>query len=158
MAENLKLARPYLVLLAVFTVGRWLFGTFHVPFEKGTHVFSIVTLTLYASAFYGAFCRRWRGFRLWRAAGLTMTLGVISQAVIFAATLVSYGLGLHTYFNHPTALLGPDATGTEVAFGQAVLSRVGGLIVNAILAGIAGSLGWALGGLLPETGPQASRT
>ncbi len=150
MAENLKLARPYLVLLAVFTVGRWLFGTFHVPYEKGTHVFSLVTLTIYASTFYGAFCRRWLGFRLWRAAGLAMTLGLVTQAVIFAATLFSYGLGLHTYFNHPTAILGPDATGTEVAFGQAVLSRMGGLIVNMILAGIAGSLGWALGGLLPE--------
>jgi hypothetical protein len=158
MAENLKLARPYLVLLAVFTVGRWLFGTFQVPYEKGTHVFSIVTLTLYASAFYGAFCRRWRGFRLWRAAGMAMTLGVISQAVIFTATLVSYGLGLHTYFNYPTALLGPQAGTTDVAFGQAVLSRFGGLIVNTILAGIAGSLGWALGGFLPETGAQASRT
>lgn len=158
MTENLKLARPYLVLLAVFTVGRWLFGTFHVPYEKGTHVFSIVTLTLYASAFYGAFSRRWRGFRLWRAAGLAMTLGVISQAVIFAATVLSYGLGLHTYFNYPTALLGPDAAGTEVAIGQAVLSRFGGLVVNTILAGIAGSLGWALGGLLPEPGAQASRT
>jgi hypothetical protein len=158
MTENLKLARPYLVLLAVFTVGRWLFGTFHVPYEKGTHVFSIVTLTLYASAFYGAFSRRWPGFRLWRAAGLAMTLGVISQAVIFAATVLSYGLGLHTYFNYPTALLGPDAAGTEVAIGQAVVSRLGGLIVNMILAGIAGSLGWALGGLLPETGAQASRT
>ena len=158
MTENLKLARPYLVLLAVFTVGRWLLGTFHVPYEKGTHVFSIVTLTYYASAFYGAFCRRWRGFRLWRAAGMAMTLGVISQAVIFTATLVSYGLGLHTYFNYPIALLGPNATGTEVAVGQAVVARFGGLIVNAILAGIAGSLGWALGGLLPETGAQASRS
>ncbi len=158
MAENLRLARPYLLLLALFTVGRWLFGTFHVPYEKGTHVFSLVTLTLYASVFYGAFCRRWRGFRLWRAAGLTMTLGVITQVVIFAATLVSYGLGLHTYFNQPTALLGPEASGAAVAFGQAVLSRLGGRIVNMILAGIAGSLGWALGGLLPETGAQASHT
>jgi hypothetical protein len=150
MAENLKLARPYLVLLAVFAVGRWLSGTFHVPYEKGTHVFTIVTLTVYASVFYGAFCRRWRGFRLWRAAGLTMTLGVISQVVIFTATLVSYALGLHTYFNYPTALLGPQAGMADVAFGQAVVSRFGGLIVNTIFAGIAGSLGWALGGLLPE--------
>ena len=150
MAENLKLARLYLLLLALFTVGRWLSGTFHVPYEKGTHVFSIVTLTAYAALFYGAFCRRWRGFRLWRAAGLAMTIGVISQAAIFAATLVSYGLGLHTYFNDPTALLGPQAALTEVPFGQAVLSRVGGLIVNPILAGIIGSLGWVMGALLPE--------
>ena len=152
MAENLKLARFYLLLLALFKVGRWLSGTLNVPYEKGTHLFSIVTLTAYAAVFYGAFCRRWRGFRLWRAAGLALTIGVISQAVIFAATLLSYGLGLHTYFNHPTALLGPKAPLTEVPFGQAVLSRVGGLIVNPILAGIAGALGWIMGGLLPEDG------
>jgi hypothetical protein len=150
MAENLKLARLYLLLLALFTVGRWLFGTFQVPYEKGTHFFSLVTLTAYSAVFYGAFCRRWRGFRLWRAAGLAMTLGVISQLVIFAATLVSYALGLHTYFNHPTALLGPQAAVTEVPFGQAVLSRFGGLIVNAILTGILGCLGWVMGALLPE--------
>src|SRR3989442_7181904 len=69
MAENLKLARLYLLLLALFTVGRWLSGTFHVPYEKGTHVFSVVTLTGYAAVFYCAFCRRWRGFRLWRGGG-----------------------------------------------------------------------------------------
>ena len=151
MAENLKLARLYLLLLALCTVGRWLFGTFHVPYEKGHHVFSIVILTVYAAFFYGAFCRRWRRFRLWQAAGLALTIGLISQVVIFAATLLSYALGLHTYFNHPIALLGPDAAVTEVAFGQAALSRVGGLIVNPILSGIVGCLGWVMGGLLPES-------
>jgi hypothetical protein len=150
VARNLKLARLYLLLLALFTVGRWLFGTFHVPYEKGHHIFSIVILTLYSSFFYGAFGRRWRGFRLWQAAGLALTLGLISQVVIFSATLLSYALGLHTYFNHPTAVLGPQAAVAEVPFGQAVLSRVGGLIVNPILAGIAGCLGWVMGGLLPE--------
>jgi hypothetical protein len=70
--------------------------------------------------------------------------------VIFAATLLSYALGLHTYFNYPTALFGPQAPLTDVPLGQAVLSRVGGLIVNPILTGIAGALGWAAGGLLPE--------
>jgi hypothetical protein len=79
MAENLKLARLYLLLLAIAVVGRWLFGTFGVPYEKGHHVFSIVTMTLYSAIFYGAFCRRWRHFRLWRAAGLGITLGVMSS-------------------------------------------------------------------------------
>jgi hypothetical protein len=152
MAENLKLARLYLLLLAICTVGRWLMGTFAVPYEKGHHVCSIVILTLYAAIFYGAFCRRWRRFRLWQAAGLALTIGFISQVVIFAATLLSYGLGLHTYFNHPVAVLGPEGAGvTEVPFGQAMLSRVGGLIVNPILTGIAGAIGWAMGGLLPES-------
>ena len=151
MAENLKLARLYLLLLAIFTVGRWLMGTFGVPYVKGHHVFSLVTMTLLAAVFYGAFCRRWRGFRLWQAAGLALTLGFLSQVVIFAATLLSYALGLHTYFNYPTALLGPDTPLVDVPFGQAVLSRIGGLIVNPILTGIAGALGWAMGGLLPES-------
>jgi hypothetical protein len=150
MAENLKLARLYLVLLAVFTVGRWLFGTFNVPYAKGHHVFSIMILTLYAAFFYGAFCRRWRRFRLWQAAGVALTIGLIAQVVILAATLLSYGLGLHTYFNHPIAVLGPNAAVTEVPIGQAVLSRLGGLVANPILTGIAGSLGWIIGGLLPE--------
>jgi Protein of unknown function (DUF2700) len=152
MAENLRLARPYLLLLALFAVGRWLMGTFGVPYERGHHVFSIVILTLNAAMFYGAFCRRWRRFRLWQAAGLALTMGLVSQVVVFVATLVAYGLGLHNYFNHPVALLGPSAAGAEaVPFGQAVLSRVGGLIVNPILTGIAGAIGWALGGLLPES-------
>lgn len=152
MAENLRLARLYLLLLALFTVGRWLMGTFGVPYVKGHHVFSIVILTLNAAIFYGAFCRRWRRFRLWQAAGLALTMGLISQVVIFAATLLSYALGLQTYFNNPTAMLGPDgASLTEVPFGQAMLSRLGGLIVNPILTGIAGALGWAMGGLLPES-------
>jgi uncharacterized membrane protein YagU involved in acid resistance len=151
MAENLRLARPYLLLLALCTVGRWLMGTFGVPYVKGHHVFSIVILTLYAAIFYGVFCRRWRRFRLWQAAGLALTIGFISQVVIFAATVLSYALGLHTYFNNPTAMLGPDGAAlTEVPFSQALLTRVGGLIVNPIMTGIAGAIGWAIGGLLPE--------
>ncbi|PYQ11820.1 MAG: hypothetical protein DMF80_20625 [Acidobacteria bacterium] len=149
MAENLKLARLYLLLLAIFTVGRWAQGTAGVPYEKGFFVFSIVIMTLLAAVFYGAFCRRWRRYRLWQAAGLGLTIGLLSQVVIFAVTLVSYALGLHTYFNHPTALNAPGLT--EVPFGQAVVTRIGGLIVNPILTGIAGALGWAMGGVLPET-------
>ena len=147
MAENLKLARLYLLLLAIFTVGKFVQGAIGVPYEKG-YAFSIVIMTIHAAVFYGAFCRRWRRFRLWQAAGLAITLGLFSQIVIFVATLASYALGLHTYFNHPIALNAPGLA--EVPFAQAMLTRVGGLVVNPILTGIAGALGWAMGGLLPE--------
>jgi len=111
-----------------------------------------VILTLNAAIFYGAFCRRWRRFRLWQAAGLALTMGFISQVVIFAATLLSYALGLDTYFNNPTAMLGPEGAAlTAVPLSQALLTRLGGLIVNPILTGIAGAIGWAVGGLLPES-------
>jgi len=149
MAENLKLARLYLLLLAIFTVGKLVQGAIGVPYEKAHYVFSIVIMTIHAAIFYGAFCRRWRRFRLWQAAGLAITLGLISQVVIFVATLVSYALGLHTYFNHPIALNAPGLA--EVPFGPAMLTRVGGLVVNPILTGIAGALGWVMGALLPES-------
>ena len=46
LREYSRLARPFFVMLAIVAVGRWLQGTaFGVPYEKGTHVFSIVTLT-----------------------------------------------------------------------------------------------------------------
>lgn len=148
MNENLRLARPYLLLLAIVTLGRWLLGTtFHVPYEKGTDKFSIVTITLFASIFYTAFCRRWRGHKILQAIGLAMTLGFLSQSVVLLATLASYAAGVDTYFNHPTALNATAAIGVGEALGR----RMGGLVVNTIINGIAGALGWAVGGLLPET-------
>ena len=63
--EYARLGRPYFVLLAIVTVGRWLMGTaFAVPYEKGTNILSIVTLTLFASIFSAAFTRRWLDWRL----------------------------------------------------------------------------------------------
>lgn len=150
MAENLKLARPFLLLLLVFTVGRFTLGALGVPYQKGTAVFSLVTLTLFACVFYGVFLRRWRGIRLMQAITIGVTLGAISQLVIFAATLASYALSVQTYFNHPTALQVADPA-QAVAFGEALANRLGGLVGNSIFAGIAGALGWILGGLLPES-------
>lgn len=154
MAENLRLARLYLLLLAIFTVGRWLMGTFKVPYEKGHHVFSIVILTWTACVFYGAFCRRWRGHGPGRAAVLGLTLGLASQLVIFAATVASYALGLKTYFNHPTALNVRDPT-QAVPFVDALVVRFSGLVVNTLVSSLAGALGWALGALLPEDRPPS---
>jgi hypothetical protein len=107
---------------------------------------SIFILTVYASIFYGAFCRRWKGFKLGRAAMMGMTLGFVAQAVIFLSTLLSYLFGLETYFNYPRALNSP----TDVPMATALLTRVGGFVVNVFLNGIAGALGWAMGALLPE--------
>jgi hypothetical protein len=145
MSENLALARPYLLMLAIFTTGRLLQGADGVPYEKGHHIFSIVILTLHTVLYYGAFTRRWRRFALLQAVGLGATLGVISQLVILTATVLSYALGMHTYFNDPTALNAPG----PLALAQALPVRLGGLVGNSILAGVAGALGWTLGGLLP---------
>jgi hypothetical protein len=145
--EYTRLARPYFVLLAIVTVARWLMGNvFEVPFEKGTDKLSIVVLTLFASIFSAAFTRRWLGWRLLQAAGFTMFMAVVSQIVVLLSTAISYILGIHSYFNEPMAL---NRQLEPIAFAAAMGFRAGGLVVNTILNGIAGALGWALGGLLP---------
>jgi hypothetical protein len=145
--EYTRLARPYFVMLAIVTVGRWLMGTvFAVPYDKGTSVLSIVTLTLFASIFGAAYSRRWLGWRLPQAAGFAMFLALVSQVVILLSTAASYGLGISSYFNEPMAL---NRQADPIGFGAAMGFRAGGLVVNTILNGIAGALGWALGGLLP---------
>jgi hypothetical protein len=147
MAENLKLARLYFVMLAIVAAGRWTLSLQGVPYAKGTDKLSIVIVTLFSSIFYGAFCRRWRGFKIMQAVILGATLGLTAQVVIFASTLVSYLLGLETYFNNPMALNSTAA----LPMASALVARIGGLVVNTILNGIAGALGWAMGALLPES-------
>jgi hypothetical protein len=143
-----RLARPFFVMLAIVTVGRWLMGTvFAVPYEKGTGVLSLVTLTLFASLLSSVFLRRWLGWRLPQAAGFAMYMAVVSQIVILLSTAASYGLGIDSYFSHPMAL---NRQTDPVAFGAAMGLRAGGLVVNTLLNAIAGALGWALGGLLPS--------
>jgi hypothetical protein len=146
MSEYLRLARLYLVLLAIFTVGRWVVGVRGVPYERGRDWFSIVILTAVSCLYYAAFARRWRGYKLFPAVGLAMTLAFISQVVILAATALSYALGIDTYFTHPTAL----NVEAPLPAGEALLRRLMGMVGNTITSGIIGGLGWALGGLLPE--------
>ena len=149
LREYLRLARPFLVLLALFAVGRWSMGLAGVDYTKGHHIFSLVTLTQLGCVFYAAFARRWLGYPIMRAVGLGMTLGFCAQVVIFVLTFVSYVLGMHTYFNHPTAL----NSEVPVAFGPAMGGRLGGLVGNTVFAGIAAALGWFFGGTLPDTPP-----
>ena len=147
MTEHLRVARLYVLMLAIFTVGRWIQGSVaHIPYERGHQVFSIVTLTLLSSVYYGAFCRRWRGYRLGQAAVLGLLLGLMSQVVIFASTFVSYALDVDSYFRAPRAL----NVEAPIGMAQAMLVRTGGLVANSLSASIAGALGWAMGGLLPQ--------
>ena len=145
--EYTRLARPYFVMLGIVTVGRWLMGTaFGVPYDKGTSILSIVTLTLFASIFSAAFTRRWLGWRLPQAAGFAMFMAFVSQLVILLSTAVSYAFDIPSYFSEPMAL---NRQADPIAFLPAMGFRAGGLVVNTILNGITGALGWALGGLLP---------
>src|SRR5688572_20855525 len=104
IADYLRVGRLYFLLLAAFTIARVVQSATRVPYDKAHHVFSIVTLTLMAAAFFAAFCRRWRGYTWMQAMGLGLVFGVTAQVVIFTATVLSYTLGVETFFNHPRAL------------------------------------------------------
>ena len=145
--EYTRLARPFFVLLAIVTLGRWLMGNaFHVPYEKGTNALSIVTLTLFASIFSAAFARRWLGYRLPRRPASPCTWRSSRSSWCWPRRSSRYALGISSYFNEPMAL---NRQLEPIGFAAAMGFRAGGLVVNTILNGIAGSLGWSLGGLLP---------
>src|SRR5262245_22570512 len=149
MAENWRLSRFYAILLVIVVIGRWIIGSVrHLPYPVGTHIFSVVTFSLVASLFYGAFCRRWRRFRIHQAASLGLTLGLEAQILIVVSTIISYMLGIDSYFNHPYAL-NRDATG-PIGFAAAMGYRAFGLVANLLLNALAGAVGWAAGALLPE--------
>ncbi len=155
MAPHLRILRLYFLLLALFTAGRLAMTA--VPYEKGHQVFSLVTLTALSAIYYGAFSRRWLGFRVSQAALLGVLIGLSAQIVIFTVTLVSYSLGAHNYFTNPRALLGVNAPPGPIAFGSAMAMRAGGLFANTITATIVSALGWAMGGLLPVAPPPTKK-
>lgn len=146
MANYLRLSRLYLLLLAIVTLGRWYLGSVrHIPYEVGTDKMSIVTLTLFASIFYGAFCRRWQGFGVTQALTLGALLGLMGQIVVFSSTVLSSVLGIDSYFTNPRAL----QSTVPLGLGAIVVVRAGGLLANTVSNAIAGMIGWLMGGLLP---------
>jgi hypothetical protein len=149
MQQNLKVARPYLILLAIFAIGRWLLGVQGLPYARGNPVFSIVPMTMISSILYGALLRRWGKVSVRRAAGMGLTLALASQIVIWGATALSYGLNLETYFNNPIAITGFKLE--RVPFPEAMVRRLVGLVINSVLNALLGALGWLMGGTLPET-------
>jgi hypothetical protein len=84
---------------------------------------------------------------------LGMMLGLMAQVVIFASTALSYGLGLHTFFNHPTAL----NVESDLPMNEALVNRAFGLVAGPISNGIAAMLGWLMGAALPDRTPLPAR-
>lgn len=148
MSEYIRFARLAIVLLLLFLVGRLMVGAMGVPYERGTGIFSLVTLSWILSFVFAAFSRPLRGYGWKQAAMLGATIVFCAQLLIFATTAVSYLVGVETYFNHPSAL---NSEG-PVSFGWALLTRVGGLVANTIFGSIWASFGYLGGKLLPKAG------
>ena len=146
MADYLRIGRMYFVLLAIFSVARFAQGAMGVQYERAHHVFSIFILTVLSSVFYAAFCRRWRGFGLMQAVTLGALFGFIAQVVIFVATVISYALGIDTFFNHMTALNQTEPVG----FSRALGIRAPALVIFPVVNALAAAIGYALGGMLPD--------
>jgi hypothetical protein len=151
MGSYLRRVQFVIVFIVLLAIGRFVLGAMDVPYEKGTHTFSIVTFSLFASLLFGGFSRSLWGFRLPQAMMLGVAIGVSGQILIFLATLVSYLAGAQTYFNNPAALVvgSPENVLESVSLGQAMVARLIGLVVNPILNSIAALIGWSLGKLIP---------
>jgi hypothetical protein len=146
MGENFKLMRFYLVLLALFTVGRWALSLGGAEYAKTHQIFSLVILTNISALYYGFVSRTFLGAGVKRAVLLGVSLAAVSQLVIVVSMLVSYGLGMETFFNHPTALNVDQA----MPFGQAVGTRAVGFVINVIVNGVFGALGWLIAMVVPK--------
>lgn len=142
--KHFKLMGFYYWLLALFTIGRWGLSLSGADYAKTTNIFSLVTLALIASAHHAAFARAFQGYGIKDALALGAYIGLVTQLVIFGSTLLSYGLGMHTFWNAPTAL---NQT-AEVPLSAAIVGRIGGLVVNTVLNVISATIGYAMGGSL----------
>jgi hypothetical protein len=138
-------------LLALFTAGRWSLSLSGADYYKTTGIFSLATLALLCSANHGAFARAYEGYSWKEAAALGATIGVVTQIVIFSSTVISYALGLETFWNFPRAL---NQT-TAVPLGTALVVRSAGVVIHFFTNAIAAMIGFAMGGALKAAGREA---
>lgn len=152
MSENLKLIRFYLVLLVIFTLGRWGLSLGGADYDATHQVFSIVILTNISSAYYAWVTRSFVGGGIKRALALGALLGAVSQAVIFLSTATSYILDMETFFNAPRALNVEAA----IPFGQAMGARAITFVANVVTNVITAALGYVLAAVGPKPGVGAA--
>ncbi len=148
MSEKLQFVRLPLLLLLLFFFGKLIVGAAGGSYELGNRLFAMVPMTVHLCLIWGAVGRAYRSYRIVDALLACLMIALFAQILIFGGTVVSYIVGVQTAFNNPVAITGQPG---EVAFAQAVGARTAGVIANSIIGMVAGTIGWALGGLLPRT-------
>jgi len=146
----LRFVRLPLLMLVIFAAARFTLGAKGVPYApRGNAMFSIVGLMLISCVYFGALSRRVGRFGWGGTALVGVTIGLFAQILIFTATYVSYAAGIETsYFRHWDALnVKPD---TIVPMGQAMMTRLQGLVAGPITGAVVASIGRLLSGLAPE--------
>lgn len=147
MKERMRFIRLALVLLALFFVGKLIVGAAGGSYALGTRLFAMVPLTVQLCLIWGAMTRAFRGKSIGEAILTGASIALFAQILIFSATILSYLLGASTHFNDPMAIVGEDRV---VPLGEAVGARAAGVAINTVVGVVAGSIGWALGALLPS--------
>ena len=147
MKDRIEFIRLAIVLLVLFFIGKLVVGALGGSYDLGNRLFAMVPMTIHLALLFGAMTRAFRG----EGAGSSFITGaciaLVAQLLIFSGTMLSYLLGVSTHFNEPMAIVGENR---EVALSEAVMARAAGVVFNPILGGIAGLIGWALGGLIPS--------
>ncbi len=147
MKNRIEFIRLAIVLLVLFFIGKLVVGALGGSYDLGTRLFAMVPMTVHLALFWGAMTRAFRGEGAGSAFMTGASIALVAQILIFGGTIVSYLLGASTHFNEPMAMVGEDR---EVALGEAFGVRAFGIVVNMIIGGVAGLIGFALGGLIPS--------
>jgi hypothetical protein len=148
LLQVIRFVRLPLLMLLLFTIGRFILGLAGVPyFPRGTAIFSVVVLGFISSFYFGALSGKIGGFG-WGGALLTgAVIGFGAQLLIFTATLISYLGDFNSYFRHWDALNVPE--GTVVPMAQAMRARAGALLIGPVVMTVAAAIGRSLGALAP---------
>ena len=164
LSSVLRFVRLPFLLVLIWTVARFSLGLAGVPYApRGNAMFSVYSVMLLSSIYFGALSQRIGGFN-WKGTALVgASIGVWAQVLILLATLISYTAGLNTYFIHWDALnVDPAKFSISMAdaltnppeqltapMAQAMVGRLFGILINGILMALAALIGRLLSGLAP---------
>src|SRR5215510_5338751 len=150
MKEKLAFVRLPIVLFVIFFVGRLAIGAASgvskETYDNANRLFSMVVLQVHVALLWAAVGRRYRGYGIGGSVTAVVLAVLASQILIWLGTAVSYLAGVNTFFNFPEAL----NVSQPIGFGAAMIARTITLVANCVVAAILGSLGWALGALIPK--------
>jgi hypothetical protein len=148
MAEKFKFVRLPLLLLFLFFIGKLIVGAAGGTYELSNRLFAMVPMTVHLCLIWGAVGKAYHGHRVTDTLLTSLMIALFAQILIFSGTMGSYLVGAQTAFNNPVAMIGQAG---DVSFSEALGARTTGLIVNSIIGMVSGTIGWALGGLLPQS-------
>jgi len=146
----LRFIRLPILMLVLYTIGRFSLGVFGVPYApRGNAMFSVFGLAIISSFYFGALSRRVGGFGWLGTLLVGYSIGLTAQILIFVATWLSFAGGFETYFRHWDSMNVPEGTVVTLAF--AMNARVLGLVFGPILPTIVALIGRLASPLAPKS-------